>query len=126
MSAAAHAQTHYAHPARPLKTPRDIEYDLMAGITGRLKAALPTTAGRLGPALVAALHDNSRMWAAFALDLAHADNAFADDLRGRLFYLAEFTLLHSAKVLQGSATADVLVEINMAVMRGLRGPRALP
>lgn len=122
MSAAAHAHLHYAHPARPLKTHRDIEYDLMAGITGRLKSALPHALGRLSPALAAALHDNSRMWAAFASDLAHADNAFAPNLRGRLFYLAEFTHHHTDKVLNGQATADVLVDINMAVMRGLRGP----
>lgn len=126
MSAAAHAQTHYAHPARPLKTPRDIEYDLMAAITGRIKAALPHTPGRLDPPLVAALHDNSRMWAAFATDLAHPHNAVTDELRGKLFYLAEFSLHHGAKVLKGQVTADVLVDINMAVMRGLRGPKVLP
>lgn len=123
MSAAAHAQSSYAHPARPLKTPRDIEYDLMAGITGRLKAALPHAKGRLSPPLAAALHDNSRMWATFATDLAHPDNAFADDLRGKLISLAEFTLQHTARVLAGSATADALVDINMAIMRGLRGSR---
>lgn len=126
MSAAAHAQSSYAHPARPLKTPRDIEYDLMAGITGRLKAALPHPKGRLSPSLAAALHDNSRMWAAFATDLAHPENAFTEDLRGKLFSLAEFSLQHSAKVLRGEATTDVLVDINMAVMRGLRGSRVRP
>jgi flagellar protein FlaF len=126
MSAAAHAQSSYAHPARPLKTPRDIEYDLMAGITGRLTAALPPTRGRLNPSLVAALHDNSRMWAAFATDLANPGNAFPSDLRANLFALAEFTLKHSAKVLRDEATADVLIEINTAVMRGLRGSRGRP
>ena len=123
MSAAAHAQSSYAHPARPLKTPRDIEYDLMAGITGRLRSALPHAKGRLSPSLASALHDNSRMWAAFATDLAHPDNGFAADLRARLFSLAEFSLQHTARVLAGDATSDVLVDINMAVMRGLRGSR---
>lgn len=126
MSAAAHAHSTYAHPARPLKTPRDIEYDLMAGITGRLKAALPHAKGRLSPSLAAALHDNSRMWATFATDLAHPENAFAEDLRGSLFSLAEFTLQHTARVLGCDATADVLVDINMAIMRGLRGSRVRP
>lgn len=123
MSAAAHAQSSYAHPSRPLKTPRDIEYDLMAGITGRLQAGLPHAKGRLSPSLAAALHENSRMWAAFASDLAHPENAFAEDLRAKLFSLAEFTLQHTAKILRGEATSDVLVDINMAVMRGLRGLR---
>lgn len=123
MSAAAHAQSNYAHPARPLKTPRDIEYDLMAGITGRLQAALPHAKGRISPALATALHENSRMWAAFATDLGHPDNAFPQDLRSKLFSLAGFTLEHTARVLTGESTCDVLVDINMAVMRGLRGSR---
>ncbi|GAB4260374.1 MAG: flagellar biosynthesis regulator FlaF [Pararhodobacter sp.] len=121
MSVAAHAQSTYATHARTLKTPRDIEYDLLARITGRLRDQLPHARGRTTPALVSALNDNRRLWTAFAADLANEGNAFAADLRARLFYLAEFTYRHTDQVLNGSATADVLVEINTAVMRGLRG-----
>jgi flagellar protein FlaF len=73
---------------------------------------------------VTALHDNRRLWTAFAADLATQGNGFPPELRARLFYLAEFTCRHTDQVLSGAATADVLVEINTAVMRGLRGPRA--
>ncbi|MCB1397777.1 MAG: flagellar biosynthesis regulator FlaF [Rhodobacteraceae bacterium] len=124
MSVAAHAKTTYANHAQTLKTPRDIEYDLLARITGRIQAQLPHARGRAPAALIAALHDNRRLWTAFAADLASAGNAFPDDLRARLFFLAEFTAQHTEKVLAGVATADALAEINTAVMRGLRGQRA--
>ena len=126
MSVAAHAQTTYGHHARTLKTPRDIEYDLLARITGRIQAQLPHARGRTDAALVAALNDNRRLWAAFAADLAHPDNDFPPDLRARLFYLAEFTAKHTAQVLSGGATAEALAEINTAVMRGLRGQTVRP
>lgn len=126
MSAAAHAQSSYGHSARSLRTPRDVEYELLARITGRIQANLPHARGRLSPDLVAALHENQRMWVAFATDLAHADNGFPQELRARLFYLAEFTGKHTAQVLAGEAIANVLAEINTAVMRGLRGHRVRP
>ena len=47
-------------------------------------------------------------------------------LRARLFWLYEFTASHSRAVLEGKAEATVLVEINTAVMRGLRGEGATP
>jgi len=125
MSVAAHAKTTYANHAQTLKTPRDIEYDLLARITGRIQAQLPHARGRASAPLIAALHDNRRLWTAFAADLVSAGNAFPDDLRARLFFLAEFTAQHTEKVLSGSGTADVLAEINTAVMRGLRGQRAV-
>ncbi len=126
MSVAAHAQRTYGNQARALKTPRDLEYDLLARITGRIQAQLPHARGRTTPALVEALRDNRGLWIAFATDLAHPDNGFPADLRARLFYLAEFTERHTAQVLAGTATADVLAEINTAVMRGLRGQRVRP
>lgn len=125
MSVAAHAQTTYGSQARMLKTPRDIEYEVLARITGRLQTCLPHTRGHADTVLVSALTDNRRLWTAFAADLAGPDNGFPRDLRAGLFYLAEFTLRHTAKVLSGQATADVLAEINTAVMRGLRGQKVM-
>ncbi|WP_323035029.1 flagellar biosynthesis regulator FlaF [Pararhodobacter sp.] len=126
MSVAAHAHSTYGLNTRTLKTPRDIEYDVLARVTGRLQAQLPHPKGRTSPQLVAALNDNRRLWTAFATDLAGEGNAFPNDLKARLFYLAEFTLRHTTQVLAGTATADVLAEINTAVMRGLRGQGVTP
>jgi len=124
MNAHAFAQNAYGSNARTIKTPRDIEYDVLARITGQLQKALADTGPAAFPALAAAMHENCRLWAVFAADLADADNQFPQDLRARLFYLAEFTIQHTPKVLNGSAKADALVDINLAVMRGLRGQRA--
>ena len=124
MSVAGHARSTYANHAHALKAPRDIEYDMLARITGRIRDHLPHARGRTPAALIAALHDNRRLWTTFAADLADAGNGFPPELRARLFYLAEFTLQHTEQVLTGIATADVLVEINTAVMRGLRGQGA--
>lgn len=121
MNVAARARTTYGVHAATLKTPRDIEYDVLARITSALAAASRDNGPGAVPAMFAALHENRRLWTAFAADLAHPDNGFAPDLRARLFYLAEFTIRHSDRVVSGEADPAVLVEINTAVMRGLTG-----
>ena len=111
------AKTAYSAPQTALRTPRRIEYDLFAKITARL-----SNAGREKhhfPALVSALHDNRRLWTALAADVSMTGNSLPEALRAQLFYLAEFTQVHSRKVLAGQDTVDALVEVNTAVMRGL-------
>jgi len=113
------ARTAYSSAAAPIRTLQSTEYDVFAQITGRMNTAIAR--GKAGfPELVAALHDNRRLWIMLATDVASADNALPQALRAQLFYLAEFSLQHSAKVLDGSGTADVLIEINTTLMRGLR------
>lgn len=119
------AKTAYSTPKQAaFRTPRSVEYDLFAQITARLNAAART--GRAGfPALAAALHENRRLWTALAADVAETGNALPEALRAQLFYLAEFTRAHTSQVLAGKESAEVLVEINTAVMRGLdQGARA--
>ncbi|MGH1330248.1 MAG: flagellar biosynthesis regulator FlaF [Paracoccaceae bacterium] len=109
--------------AAPIRTPRGTEFDVIARITSQLKATAADPK-RDYAAFVRALHENRRLWTLFATDLADSDNALPQALRAQLFYLAEFTLQHTSKILNGSATADVLIEINTSVMRGLQGERA--
>ena len=111
------AQSAYSATATELKAPRTAEYEAFARVTRALK-----TAERL-PARVNALHDNRRLWLVLAVDLADPGNALPEDLRARLISLAEFTRQHTSKVLRNEASADVLIEINTAVMRGLREPK---
>lgn len=120
MSATAKAQSAYGTTTRTIKSPRDIEYELMATITGRLRDAHSDPGPGAFPALAAAMHDNRQLWSAFATDLADSGNQFPKELRARLFYLAEFVSQHTEKALSGNAPAEVLVDINLAVMRGLR------
>lgn len=126
MSAAAHAHSKYGHVSRAIKTPRDIEYELIAGITGRLKAAKPAKPGRVDTELAGTLLDNARMWSAFAVDLAHPENGIPEDLRARLMALAQFTLQHTLRIHAGTGTIEALIDINTAIMRGLRGERVGP
>ena len=78
------------------------------------------------PRLAQALHLNRQLWTRLAADVADAGNPLPDDLRARIFYLAEFTAAHSGRVLRGRASVDALIEVNLAVMRGLASdtPRA--
>ncbi|NJM81791.1 MAG: flagellar biosynthesis regulator FlaF [Tabrizicola sp.] len=110
----------YARPEAPARTARAVEYDLLAKTTQRLRQAWAQRKQDF-PALVAALSDNEQVWSAFAVDVADRENPLPSALRARLFYLYEFTAHHSRKVLDGDASPEVLADINMAVMRGLRG-----
>lgn len=119
MNALNMAKTAYATNQAPIRTPRSIEYEAFARATRNLKIAMD-----LGPkgfsSLVAALHTNRRLWTILAADVAENGNGLPDDLRARIFYLSEFTAQHTRKVLRKEESAADLIEINTAIMRGLR------
>lgn len=119
MDATQQAQAAYRTAAHPVRTPRGAEYDAFARITSRLKAAAKPPS-RFHD-LAAAIHDNRRLWAILASDAAGDGNLLPPGLRARILYLAEFTRLHSGKVLRDGAPAGPLIDINTAVMRGLGG-----
>ena len=113
------AKRAYAETAATTRTPSSVEYELLAKVTHRMKTA--AEAGPLAfPKLVEALSDNQRLWTAFAVDVADADNGLPPELRARLFYLAEFVRVHTSKVLNKKARLGPLLEVNAAILRGLR------
>lgn len=114
------ARNAYGRPEGAVRSPRSIEYDLFARMTQRLVAAWQGRSGNL-PVLAEALNENTRMWRVLALDVAGPGNGLPPDLRARLFYLYEFTAEYSRGLLAGTGSIEVLVDINTAVMRGLRG-----
>ncbi len=117
MNAVALAKTAYNTSSRaPLRTSRGTEYDAFAKVTHQLGRAQTASFADLA----AALHENRRLWTLLAADVAEVGNGLPDDLRARIFYLAEFTADHSRKVLSGEEEVSILIEINTAVMRGLR------
>jgi flagellar biosynthesis activator protein FlaF len=119
MNAAELARTAYSTSKTTIRTDRSTEYDVFARITQNIKTAMDS--GRLGfPALATALHENRRLWSILASDVANEDNALPNQLRARIFYLAEFTELQSRKILADEASAQTLIDINTSVMRGLR------
>ncbi|WP_424943864.1 flagellar biosynthesis regulator FlaF [Aliiroseovarius crassostreae] len=113
------AKTAYAASQTPIRTPRSIEYEAFARVTHHIKSSAEK--GRAGfVQLSRAVHENRRLWTLLATDVAEQGNTLPPDLRAKIFYLAEFTNLQSSKVLKDPTEAKVLVEINTAIMRGLR------
>jgi flagellar protein FlaF len=115
-----HAPISYARREAPTRSCRSVEYDLLAQVTQGMRAAWANR-DRDFPGLVRALADNTRLWSMLAADVATPGNGLPAALRAKLFYLYEFTDRHSRAVLDEGADVQVLTDINMAVMRGLRG-----
>ncbi|MCB1310474.1 MAG: flagellar biosynthesis regulator FlaF [Sedimentitalea sp.] len=123
MNATIQAHRAYSAVSAPTRTPRGTEYEAVARITHKIRAA--NARGAEGfTALVEALHDNKKLWTIFAVDVADPGNRLPDDLRARIFYLAEFTHHHTSKVLARQADVEPLLDINTAILRGLRSGAA--
>ena len=112
----------YAQNARTTQTPRGTEYELIARVTHRIKSA--AEAGpHAYPKLVEALSDNQRLWTTLAVDVADEGNELPQELRARIFYLAEFVQQQTSKVLTRKGRITPLLEINAAILKGLSGRR---
>ncbi len=117
MNSYAMAQRAYAPTAAPTRSNRSIEYDVIARITYRLKEAVTQNDF---PRLMDALHENRKLWRTLAIDVADEENGLPQELRARIFYLAEFTDHHTRKVIRDKESAVPLLEINTAILRGLK------
>ncbi len=117
MNATNLAQTAYASSAAPIRTDRGTEYETFTRITLKLKKTSPT---KDFPEFARALHDNRQLWTLLAVDVADSSNRLPQQLRAQIFYLAEFTQIHTSKILSGSVGVDALIAVNTAVMQGLR------
>ncbi len=119
MNALQQAKTAYGSSQTQIRSPRGTEYEAFARITHALKSA--AAKGKPGfSQLAMALHQNRQLWTILAADVAEDANPLPDELRARIFYLAEFTTTHSRLVLKHKADVDVLIDINTSIMRGLR------
>lgn len=117
------ATSAYGQVTGPVRTPRSLEYEALTRTTrGLAEASLRREADF--PALARALNDNLRLWTVLASDVAEPANGLPSALKARLFYLYEFTARHSRAVRDGTGSVEVLIDINTAVMRGLRGEGA--
>ncbi|MEM6303389.1 MAG: flagellar biosynthesis regulator FlaF [Pseudomonadota bacterium] len=121
MNSYAMAQRAYAPTAAPTRSNRSIEYDVIARITYRLKQAIIS---RNYARVLEALHENRKLWRTLAIDVADKDNGLPADLRARIFYLAEFTDHHTRKVIRDKESAVPLLEVNTAILRGLKAEGA--
>jgi flagellar protein FlaF len=119
MSAHALTQNAYGDATRATGTPRNVEYQVFSQITGRLNRAIRGHCP-FGE-LAMALHENLRLWTIIATDVTRTENGLPLQLRSQLADLSKFTRSHTQKVLRKEADASILIEINTAIMRGLRG-----
>ena len=123
MSAPNMAKTAYNMNVREIRSDRANEYEAISRVTARLKRA-DTVANLPYTDLVSAMHDNRRLWTALAQDVAGENNGLPKELRAKLIYLYEFISVHTSRVLAGKAKVGPLIDINLAVMRGLMPQRA--
>lgn len=110
--------TEYGYMTPGLRSPRDAEYDIFSRVTRMLRQA-PRKADNIET--IQAVHKNSELWTLLAMDLAEPGNALPDETKAGLISLAGFAIRHGQAVMAGTARTDPLIDINMTVMRGLRG-----
>lgn len=108
------AKTAYSPVAAATRSAQSTEYDAFAMVTRRLRSA------QTPPEIAQAIYDNRALWNLLAIDVADPNNRLATTLRAQIFYLSEFTSAHSSKVLLGTASVEALIDVNSAIMAGLR------
>lgn len=119
MTPNANARAAYGNPAAT-RTARDAEYSAFARVTRRLRDAHEAGRGNF-PALCQAVLDNSKLWGMLEDDLIDDRNQLPPALRAQLVSLAEFVRRHGMAVVGRRATPEALIDINTAIMKGLRG-----
>lgn len=122
MNAYARSQIAYSQSKAATRSEQSIEYELFAKMTSALAQNVGDQSMTYG-SLVSALHDNRLLWLALASDVAEDGNQLPKQLRAQIFYLAEFTRIHSSKVLSENASVEPLIEINRSIMKGLFAQR---
>ena len=119
MDVAAKAANGYRAVQLQAESPRSIEAKLFAEITAGLERARRAGKGSFRD-LVAALHRNRRLWDALLADLALETNALPAPLKGQLIQLGHFVRQFTARLLKGQDDVQVLIDINNAILQGLR------
>jgi flagellar protein FlaF len=120
MSISARAAQGYRAVQLQTESPRGTEAKLFAEVTAELVRA--ERAGRPGfQDLAAALHRNRLLWDALLADLAQEVNGLPVVLKAQLIELGHFVRHHSGRVLKGEEAVRPLIDINQAILAGLRG-----
>lgn len=101
-----------------LRSSQDLEYDAFSYVTRLMRQAGNT--GR-SKELINAVSRNNELWTFIADMLIDPTNALSDETKAGLLSLAGFSIRHGHAVLAGNASTDVLIDINMSVMKGIRG-----
>ena len=115
---AAHVRAYQSYASTPIKSAKDTEIEIILETTRRLKSAAESRHDDF-PKFASALQDNRKLWITLASDVANSGNALPAELRAKIFYLSEFTQDYTRKVLSEKLDINPLLDINLAVLRGL-------
>ena len=116
----AQAYQGYKTTSQETASDKQIETKVFSSITSRMKAADPAKPGGFAE-LAEAMQDNVRLWGIIFGDVIDENNKLPKELKAQLINLAEFTRRHTLKVLAGEETVEPLIEVNQAIIAGLRG-----
>lgn len=109
----------YTEHAVSTKSGRRSEYEVIAKVTQQLRDCA-MNAKKNYTAYAEALYTNQRLWTALVVDVVDDENPLPDELKARVIYLADFNRHHTRRILREKASVLPLLEINMAVLRGLK------
>lgn len=113
----------YRKTQTALASPRDTEYRAFSKITAQLIAAEAKGRDDL-KMLVAAIHENRRLWGALASDCASERNLLPEDTRGTIINLSRWVNRYSSEVMRKGESTTPLIEVNRIMMDGLAGRQA--
>lgn len=71
--------------------------------------------------MIEAAAASMELWTTLAADLADDGNALPDQLRASLISLSIFALRQGQMVMSGERQPDALIDVNLSIMKGLRG-----
>ena len=111
----------YGYRSNDLRTSREAEYDIFSRVTRMLRQAARKADNN---ETIQAVHKNTELWSLLAYDLVEPGNALPDQVKAGMISLAGFVVRHGHAVLAGNATTEPLIDINLNIMRGLRGEEA--
>ena len=103
-----------------VKSTRDSESEVIWSVTRRMKRAAQNREANFA-GFTATVSDNRRLWTLLSTDVASRGNALPAPIKANILYLGEFVQIHSGAVLRGEADVAPLIDINLAVLRGLGG-----
>ncbi|WP_299281316.1 flagellar biosynthesis regulator FlaF [uncultured Tateyamaria sp.] len=119
MNATSQAMRGYAENATSTRSDRRAEYQVIARVTQELRDRAQDSKKNFA-GYAEALHRNQRLWTALVVDIADANNPLPHELKARVLYLSEFTSHYTRRILREKVSVLPLLEINMAVLRGLK------
>lgn len=120
---ASYMHAYKSYVSTPVKSTKDTEIEVILETTRRLKCA-DEMRDHDFPTFTAALQDNRKLWITLAADVADSQNRLPRELRAKIFYLSEFIQAYTRRVLVERLSVDPLLDINLAVLRGLASTRS--